>query len=89
MIFRATPLLSVVLATIMLFELVLAGSQMLLGKKVMSWQVLLPRKNTKGTWGRYGLYGTLPEAFLVSGNYQICRKRIFVSYEWKQIFLSS
>jgi hypothetical protein len=25
-------------------------------------------KNTKGNWGRYGLYGTLPEAFLVSGN---------------------
>ncbi len=31
--------------------------------------------------GTYGLYGTLPEAFLVSGNYQICRKRIFVSYD--------
>jgi hypothetical protein len=25
-------------------------------------------KNTKGNWGQYGLYGTLPEAFLVSGN---------------------
>jgi hypothetical protein len=36
-------------------------------------------KNTKGNWGRYGLYGTLPEAFLVSGNYR--RKRIFVSYD--------
>ncbi len=49
----------------------------------------MPRKNTKGTWGRYGLFGTLPEAFLVSGNYQIRRKRIFVSYEWKRIFVSS
>jgi hypothetical protein len=38
-------------------------------------------KNTKGNWGRYGLYGTLPEAFLVSGNYRICRKQIFVSYD--------
>jgi hypothetical protein len=26
-------------------------------------------KNTMRNWGRYGLYGTLPEAFLVSGNY--------------------
>jgi hypothetical protein len=34
-------------------------------------------KNTKGNWGRYGLYGTLPEAFLVSGNYRIQRKRNF------------
>ena len=61
----------------LLIELVLAGSRMLLGKKVMSWQVLLPRKNTKGTWGQYGLYGTLPEAFLVSGNYRIRRKTNF------------
>ena len=38
-------------------------------------------KNTKGNWGRYGLYGTLPEAFLVSGNYRIRRKQIFVSYD--------
>ncbi len=37
--------------------------------------------NTKGNWGWYGLYGTLPEAFLVSGNYRIRRKRIFVSYD--------
>ena len=29
------------------------------------------------------------EAFLVSGNYRIRRKRIFVSYEWKRIFVSS
>jgi hypothetical protein len=57
------------LAALMIFELVLAGSQMLRGKNVMSWQVLFASKNTKGNWGRYGLYGTLPEAFLVSGNY--------------------
>ncbi len=31
--------------------------------------------------GTYGLYGTLPEAFLVSGNYGIRMKRIFVSYD--------
>jgi hypothetical protein len=31
-------------------------------------------KNTKGNWGQYGLYGTLPEAFLVSHNYRIRRK---------------
>ncbi len=37
-------------------------------------------KKMKGNWGRYGLYGTLPEAFLVSGNYRIRRKRIFISY---------
>ncbi len=54
---------------------------MLCGKNVMSWQVLFASKNTKGNWGRYGFYGTLPEAFLVSGNYRIRRKQIFVSYD--------
>jgi hypothetical protein len=54
---------------------------MLRGKNVMSWQVLFASKNTKGNWGWYGLYGTLPEAFLVSGNYRIRRKQIFVSYD--------
>ncbi len=54
---------------------------MLRGENVMSWQVLFASKNTKGNWGRYGLYGTLPEGFLVSGNSQIRRKRIFVSYD--------
>ncbi len=38
---------SFVLAVLMIFYSILAGSRMLLGKKVMSWQVLLPRKIQK------------------------------------------
>ncbi len=46
---------------------------MLLGKKSDVLAGSLSRKIQRE--------GTLPEAFLVSGNYQIRRKRIFVSYD--------
>ena len=62
---------------------------MLLGKKSDVLAGSFALKNMKGNWGWYGLYGTLPDAFLVSGNYRIRRKRIFVSYDSrKRIFVS-